>query len=114
MSRADITESDNWFIGEDQPFRFIIVDETGARVDVTNNAIVFELSATHSGDPLFTINVAIDDGPNGVVSWTVAQDDTQGLTGDAGYWYVLRRTDSGSATELAYGTVQLLDVYVNY
>ncbi len=116
MSRADIALSDNWFIGEDQPFAYVVSDDanTPRPIDLTGLTILFELSASFSGDSLFITPCQVTNGPQGVVEWIVASGDTIGLPGDATYWYTLRIVDVGSRTELAWGTVRLNDVFVNY
>lgn len=114
MAREDITWEDAWFVGEDQPFEFTIVDSAGVAVDVTGFTIQFELSDVYSGDALFTKSVSLDDPSNGVISWLVDAADTVDIPGDTDYWYTVRRVDSGYATELAWGQARINDVFVNY
>ena len=116
MSREDITDADGMFIGEDQPFKYVIDDgaSTPRPVDLTGMTILFEVSASFSGDSLFITTAEVTDGPQGIVEWIVPSGDTISLPGDETYWYTLRCVDPGGRTELAWGELYLHDVYVNY
>lgn len=116
MSREDITLEDGWFIGEDQPFAYVVSDDasTPRPIDITGLTILFEMSATFSGDSLFITPVTVTNGPGGLIEWIVASGDTIGLAGDETYWYTVRIVTPGSRTELAWGTIELNDVFVNY
>jgi hypothetical protein len=112
-ANVDFLASAGYFAGEDKTIFFTIKDESAVLMNITGWTIRFKLSQTLSGNALFTINGVIVDAPNGVVKIDVPAANTEALTpGD--YYYVVRRTDSGSAAELAYGKMTLLDPYVNY
>lgn len=116
MSRSDIVAGDNWFIGEDQPFVYQVKDDaaTPRPIDLTGQTILFEVSTTRSGDSIFITTTTVTNGAQGIVEWIVASADTIGLPGDVTYWYTLRRVDPGARAELAWGSVVLNDVFVNY
>jgi hypothetical protein len=110
---SNITASDGWFIGEDKSLVFTIYDANGAAQDITGWTISWKLSATLSGAATLTKTASLTTPASGICTVAVAAGDTSGMTPGT-YYYTLRRTNSGSAAELAYGFAELLDVYVNY
>jgi hypothetical protein len=112
-TQSNITASDGFFIGEDKSLVFTIYDANGAVQNITGWTISWLLSATNSGTAILTKSATLTTPASGVCTVTVASGDTSGLTPGT-YYYTLRRTNSGSKAELAYGSCDLLDVYVNY
>jgi len=116
-TQSNITDADGWFIGEDKTLRFTVVDQNGAAQNVTGYTMDFKLSATFSGDRLFTktvgAGITLTSPAGGIVDVQIDAADTSGLSPTT-YYYVLRRTNAGSHWELAYGTAVLKDVEVNY
>ena len=112
-TQSNITASDGFFIGEDKSLVFTIYTSAGAAQDITGWTISWLLSATNSGAATLTKSATLTTPASGICTVAVASGDTSGLTPGT-YYYTLRRTDSGSKAELAYGTCELLDVYVNY
>lgn len=112
--------SDHWFIGEDKTLPFEIYDSTEEQIqNVTGYAIGFYLRKILEGDPLVfskttgasTITItgsynADPDTNTQRINVLITDDDTDNLQ-PGQYQYSLWRTDSGSETVLAYGTVEL-------
>jgi hypothetical protein len=113
--RNDITAGDGWFIGEDKQIRFPLTDPAGTPLNITGYTIQFKVSATLSGDPIaaLTKTAALTAPSSGICTVTIPAADTLTLTPTT-YFYVLRRTDVGFKSELAYGSIVLNDVFVNY
>ena len=112
-TQSNITASDGWFLGEDKSLVFSIFDVNGAAQNITGWTISWKLSATLSGAAVLTKSAVLTTPLSGICTVSVAAGDTSGLTpGD--YYYTLRRTNTGSAAELAYGTCTIQDVWVNY
>lgn len=116
---SDITVKDEYFIGEDKEIGFTIADQTLANSppagDISAWTVVFEVSAAFSGDKLFSVLAdTASQGASSIALVTIAKALTVNLPGDTQYWYTLRRTDPTAALELAFGTLWLRDVFVNY
>jgi hypothetical protein len=116
-TQSNITASDGWFIGEDKTLRFLVVDGNGAAQNIAGWTMDFKLSATLSGDRIFTktvgAGISLTSPSGGIADVQSDAADTLGLTPGT-FYYVLRRTNAGFHWELAFGTAVLLDVEVNY
>ena len=112
-TQSNIAASDGFFIGEDKSLVFTIFNSAGSAQDITGWTISWKLSATLSGNATLTKSATLTTPASGICTVSVAAGDTSGLTPGT-YYYVLRRTNAGSAAELAYGSCELQDVYVNY
>ncbi len=114
---APITRKDNWFVGTQTSFSYIVDDQNSRpRVprDITGWNIQWLLSLTYSGPALWQVQAEITTPEDGVCTVVIPGTLTQDMTGDLDYWYSMRRTDAGHEEELSYGAAHLRDVYVNY
>ena len=97
---ANISAADGWFIGETKVLRFTITDASGVAQNITGWTMDFKMSATLSGDRLFTktvgAGIVLTSPTAGICDVTVAAADTTALTPTT-YYYVLRRTGAGNA-----------------
>lgn len=116
-TQADITLQDGFFRGEDKALVFTIVQSDGTtKQNITGWTMTFRMGSTQFGSPVITKTPVLTDPTNGVCTVTLASADTSALTNegaDATYYYDLRRTDSGSRTELAYGSIAIRDTWTN-
>lgn len=112
-AQANITSDDGFFIGEDKSLVFTIQDSAGAAVNITGWTIQFAMADALSGSSDLTKSATLTTPLSGICTVAIASGDTIGLDPTSTWYYRLRRTDSGSRAELAYGTVDLLDVYVD-
>ena len=107
---AAITESDNWFVGDDFTLRFTVRDEeTEAIIDVTGWDFSWQLRADpNEDDPaiLTKTNPAFRDDPNGIVEIDIPRTDTENLR-PGKYHHALARTNSGSYWHLSEGPATL-------
>jgi hypothetical protein len=117
--QQDILDSAGWFIGEHKTLRFQVTDNSTPPVplDITGWVVDWKVSLTNSGDRLFTKSVgsgiALTTPLQGILDVSINAADTLTLVPGT-YFYALRRTTAGSESELAYGSMVLKDVYVNY
>jgi hypothetical protein len=112
-TRADITAADGFFIGEDKSFVYTITSG-GAAVNISGWTIQWAMSATQGGAAILTKTASLTTPAAGICTVVLASADTLALNTaqTADYFYRLRRTDTGSRAELAYGSVDLLNFYV--
>jgi hypothetical protein len=119
--RQDIGQSADWFIGEDKTLPFEVYDG-GAEstiINVTGWAIEFKMRLPIEGDRIaltrttgastITITGTFNATPSvntQRVNVLVEDTDTDHLH-PGRYYYVLRRTDAGNETVLAYGDIDL-------
>lgn len=116
---SPIASTDHVFIGEDRTFQFPIKNSTGGVQDITNWAVTFEVrafagSATALLSKTVGMGVTLTDPTNGVLQVRLLRADTVDVNGavliqPGRYVYALHRTDSGAATELAFGDFVLLE-----
>jgi hypothetical protein len=117
--QQDILDASGWFIGEHKTLRFTITDggTPPTPIDITGWLVDWKISATNSGNMIFTkavgTGIALTTPASGILDVTINAADTIALTPGT-YFYALRRTTVGSESELAYGSAVLKDVYVNY
>lgn len=111
-TEANLEASDGFFIGEDKALVFTITS-LGVPVNITGWTIQFAMADVQSGAADVTKSATLTNPTQGVCTVTIASGDTIGLNPASTWFYRLRRTDSGSRAELAYGTIDLLDVYVD-
>lgn len=114
---ANITLADNLTIGEDRPLAYDVKqsDDTTAQT-MTGWALTWELLDRRGGNVVLTkttaggsIVIGNGVGTNDRATVSIAAADTLALSfGAREYWCTLRRTDAGSAVELAFGTLPLL------
>ena len=113
--QRNITDEDEWFIGEDKTLTVTIYqsDETTPQ-NVTGWAVSFMLKRKRTdtdANALITKttadDVALTTPGSGVITVSIADDDTSDLRADT-YWYEIKRTDAGFETVLTYGSVELL------
>lgn len=106
---SPIADSENFFAGEDRTILFDVKQEDGTTPqNMTGWALTWELKASATGSVSvskttvsgITIGNGIGTGDRATV--TVAKADTSALTA-ATFFHILRRTDSGASTVLAFG-----------
>ena len=108
---APIADTENWFIGEDRPVGFTVVDADGVAVNITDYALEWVLRET-PGSATATITkttdsgITITDGPAGKCEVAIADTDTIDLS-PGRYFHTLRRTDDGLETVLSFGQAVL-------
>jgi hypothetical protein len=111
-TNANLAASDGFFIGEDKSLVFNITSG-GSPVNITGWTIQFAMADALSGSSDLTKTATLTTPLAGICTVAIASGDTIGLNPESTWYYRLRRTDSGSRAELAYGTIDLLDVYVD-
>ena len=111
-TNAPFTSADGWFKGEAKSLVFTIVDSTGAAVNITGWTIQFRMADVLEGTADLTKTASLTTPASGICTVAIAAGDTSGLSADDWY-YTLDRTNSGSEAVLAYGTITLLDKYVD-
>ena len=112
--RTNITQTDNYILGEDKQLQFLVVDSAGSAQTMTGWALEFIVrsdpdSASTAISKTTASGIAISNG-NGTddrATVTIADDDTVALRPGL-YYYAIRRTDAGSEQVLAFGTVELV------
>jgi hypothetical protein len=116
-----IGASEDWFIGEDKTLAFEVYDGSAESTikDVTGFAIEFKMRLRTDGDRVvltrttggstITITGSFNADPDTNtqrVNVLVEDTDTDNMQ-PGRYYYVLRRTDAGNETVLAYGDIDL-------
>lgn len=109
---ANITEEARFFTGEDKSLVFTVRDGNGRLMNITGWSLEWKLATALAGEPILILTGSITDGPIGRCKVIVPAGDTTDLLPGT-YFYDLRRVDLGSYAELAYGTLELLDPYVD-
>lgn len=115
-----IAESQHWFIGEDRTFVYAVTDSAGAAQNMTGWSLTWELLDRRGGTVVLTkstsgsgITLGNGAGTNDYATVTIADTDTEALTGGPGtYHTVLRRTDAGSEVVLAFGDAVLQEASI--
>ena len=111
------TKSDfNVFTGEDAVLSdTCYTDSTQiTKLAITGFGLQMDIYRQFGGSSLLTKTsaagqITITDGPNGLLTVTLARADLITLAAIANYfWYKIRRIDSGHWTELTYGTINLI------
>lgn len=118
---AKIQESEHWFIGEDRSIVIDVTSDGTTPQTMTGWALTWELLTQRGGTVLITkatggsgITIGNGSGTNDRATVVVTDVDTEG-DGTANdppldpgtYFHVLRRTDSGSESVLAFGDAVL-------
>jgi len=114
---ANITLSDGFFRAEDKAIVFTILQADGTTAqNITGWTMTFRVASTQYGAAVITKVPTLTTPLSGICTVTLASADTSALTQDGTdttYYYDLRRTDSGSRTELAYGELVVRDTFTN-
>jgi hypothetical protein len=111
--QSDVARDEGWFIGEDKRIRFTVYStpQQTAVADITTWTFVYELYA--GAEVAFAIeagaNLTVEDGPAGIVIVAVDGDLTAALPDLTDLHHVLRRTNAGERSVIAYGDVVLID-----
>jgi hypothetical protein len=118
-TKADIAVKDGFFRGEDKSIVFDIVNAVGDPQDITGWTVSFRVASSKFGAAIIQKTVGsgitLTDPTAGRLTVVLASADTVAFTNDgsdADYSYVLRRTNAGSRTELAYGALVIQDTWV--
>ena len=103
-TEANITTADGFFRAEDKGIVFTILqaDNTTPQ-NISGWTMTFRMATDRYGSAVLTKTPSLTDATNGICTVLLASADTSSLTQDGEdttYWYDLRRTDSGSRTEL--------------
>lgn len=106
----NITDADNWFIGEDKSIAINVLqsDDTTPQT-MTGWTLVWELKAAdRSVSALISKTPAIssDDGTDDLATVTIVDTDTEALAPGT-YYHHLRRSDGGAEQILSHGTAVL-------
>jgi hypothetical protein len=109
----NITQSDNWFVGEDKTFLVDVVQSDGSTPQaMTGWALTHEIMDRAGGTVQLShtvgdgITIGNGDGTNDRATVTIT--DAEGETLGAGtYYHRLRRTDAGSEQMLSFGSAVL-------
>jgi hypothetical protein len=116
---ANIASTDGFFRGEDKTLRFTVVDDGDNPVNITGWTITFTMSASQHGAQIAGLTKTVGSGitltspASGILDVTILDTDTV-AQGPAIYYYSLRRTNAGFAAELAFGSIDLREEYVDY
>lgn len=111
--RADISQRDDWYLGEDKALQFVIWTDKGktARQDITGWTFTYDFYA--NGEEAFSATsgdgITITDAAEGELTVAVAAEDTAALTDLSNLHHVLRRSDAGNEAVLSIGDVILND-----
>ena len=111
MSEALVYQSFPLNAGQDVDFPFTITDKQGAAVDLTGATARFVLSRTRSSTPILdssaspaTATITFTDRPNGLLTVSLTDANTDSLVGD--YYYQLKIVDaSGNEGVAAQGWI---------
>lgn len=103
--------------GEDVTLTYTLLQADGVtRQNITGWTMTFRAGTAQYGAATITKTPTITDATNGVFTVQLASADTSGLTQDGivgTYYYDVRRTDSGSRTELFEGILTVQDTFTN-
>lgn len=113
-TEANITSG--FFRGEDKALVFTIKDAGGAVINITGWTIGFRMSQSQWGAASIIKAATLTTPASGICTVTLSSGDTSSLTQDGQpttYYYTLRRTDTGSRTELAYGQIIIFDTFTD-
>jgi len=114
--KADIGRDQNLVIGEDRTINIDVNQADGSTAQsMTGWALSWFLMDKPEGTALATLTTASEitigngDGTDDRAAITVADTVTEALTDSSAlYWHELWRTDAGSESRIAYGTVHIL------
>lgn len=114
-AEAHVAESEHFFIGEDRSLVIDVTSDGTTPQTMTGWALTWELMDRKGGTALITkatggsgITIGNGSGTNDRATVVITDADTEAITQGAGtYYHVLRRTDSGSETVLAFGDFYL-------
>jgi hypothetical protein len=122
-TESAITESQHLFVGEDRSLVFDVTSDGTTPQTMTGWSLTWELLTRRGGTILITkstggsgITIGNGSGTNDRATVVVSDTDTEGIATTLGvdidqvagtYFHVLRRTDSGSESVLAFGDVVL-------
>ena len=116
---ADITVEDAWITGEDRTIIFDVKQSDGVTPQtMTGWALTWELKVSATGATSLSkttaSGIAIGNGvgTDDRATVTIAKANTSALD-EGTYFHQLRRTDSGSALVLAYGTAFLKETGIS-
>lgn len=109
--QADVVDTDGWFVAEDKQFVVTIQNATLGIQNITGWTLSFKVAATQGGSAIISKTAALTTPASGVCTVTITSADTSALNAGT-YFYTLRRTDSGSRSEISYGTAVLKGVFV--
>ena len=112
-TQANIIVSDGFFRAEDKDLVFTVLQSSGQAQNITGWTITFRMATTQGGAAVITKSATLTTPSQGICTVTLASADTSGLSVDTTYFYDLRRTDTGSRAELAYGTILIQLTYTN-
>jgi hypothetical protein len=102
---------------EDVLFTFTQLDTDGVTPkNITGWTIAFRVASTQFSAAVITKTPTLTFPISGIFTVALASGDTSGLTQDGldtTYYYDVRRTDSGSRTELFQGTLLIRDTNTN-
>lgn len=100
--RVDITEDDDFFVGEDKSLIFTVKDAADVLQNITGWTIEWNLSH-EEGSPSILMKTATLTTPlSGVCTVTVLDTDIDLFAPDK-YWHILKRMNAGNETVLSYG-----------
>lgn len=106
----NITDGDNFFIGEDKTIEIDVLQSDNATAQtMTGWTLTWELKARNRSTAALisaTPTIGNGDGTDDRATITVADTDTEAL-GPGTYYHHLRRTDAGSEQILSHGSVVL-------
>lgn len=102
---------------EDAAVVFTWLQSDGATpTNITGWTLAFRATTSQYGAATITKTPTLTTPLSGIFTVNIASADTSGLTQDGVdtvYWYDIRRTDSGSRTELFEGTMTVVDTFTN-
>lgn len=119
---ARIAESEHWFIGEDRTLVFDVTSDGTTPQTMTGWALTWEMLERRGGNSVLIskttgaaqITISNGAGTNDRATVAITDVDTEGDGTDndppldpGTYFYVLRRTDAGSESVLAFGDAVL-------
>ena len=111
---ANITAGDEFFRAEDKNIIFTVMQADGVTPqNITGWTITFRMTLNMGGAAVITKSATLTTPLSGICTVTLASADTTALVADTTYLYDLRRTDSGSRSELAFGTIVIQETYTN-
>lgn len=109
-AKASILESDDWYVGDDYPLRYQLLDEDGEPIDVSGYTCIWVFKE-RVGDPDALVSKSTASGidvsaGSGYIDVSIEDTDTDALEAMTGV-IALKRTTSGSEETLAEGTAVL-------
>lgn len=116
MAKTAVTRTDRVFTNSDKRLEFTIYGSDGVTPeDITGWSLSWLLKKRPTDADAAAIiskstvsGIAITDGPNGLCTVTIQDDDTDGTVRAGTYWHELKRTDAGFETPLCENAFELL------